>query len=99
MEAVIVITPGSTAPAGDEQANGRRFRRRSWSPGYSAPEVDALIERIEATLAGTAGPDRAVTAADARAARFGTTRRGGYDPSMVDQTLAAYAQQLEPGQG
>lgn len=81
---------GGASTAGDG-----RFPRRSWSPGYRTPEVDALIERIEATLAGTAGPGQAVTAADVRAARFGTTRRGGYDPSMVDQALEVYAGQLE----
>jgi DivIVA domain-containing protein len=59
------------------------------------PEVDALIARIEATLGGTPGTDQAVTAAEVQAARFRTTRRGGYDQSVVDEALEAYAQQLE----
>lgn len=87
---VETIGLGGAGIAGDG-----RFPRRSWSPGYRASEVDALIERIEATLAGTTGPEQAVTAAEVRTARFGTIRRGGYDPSMVDQALEAYAGQLE----
>jgi DivIVA domain-containing protein len=79
---------------GTSAADEGRFPRRAWFPAYRASEVDALIDRIEATLDGTAGPGQAVTAADVRAARFRTTRRGGYDQSAVDEMLDAYAEQL-----
>jgi DivIVA domain-containing protein len=75
--------------------DGHRFPIRAWYPGYRPSEVDALITRIECTLSAATEPDRAVTAADVRAARFGMTRRGGYDQSTVDEALEAYAERLE----
>jgi hypothetical protein len=75
--------------------DGHRFPIRVWYLGYRPSDVDALVARIEATLGMAAEPDQVVTAADVRAARFGITRRGGYDQSMVDETLDAYAEQLE----
>jgi len=42
-------------------ASGNRFPRRSWVPGYHVADVDTLIDRIEATLGGVAGPGQAVT--------------------------------------
>jgi DivIVA domain-containing protein len=41
-----------------------------------------------------AGPGPAVTAADVEAAKFGTTRLGGYDEQTVDQALDHYADAL-----
>jgi DivIVA domain-containing protein len=89
------VANGMTAPA-----TGMRFPRcQGWAPGYQIPDVDALAERIEATLAGAAEPGQVVTAADVRAARFRTTRRGGYDEQAVDQALDRYAQQLDTATG
>ena len=84
---------------GTSAADEGRFPRHAWFPAYRASEVDALIDRIEATLGGTAGPGQAVTAADVRVARFRTTRRGGYDQSAVDEMLDAYAEQLGSAPG
>jgi DivIVA domain-containing protein len=78
-----------------QSAAGNRFPRRSWRPGYNASDVDELTDRIEATLDGSAGPGRAVTGADVRAALFRVTRRRGYDEIMVDDAMDAYAEQLE----
>jgi DivIVA domain-containing protein len=73
---------------------GARFARHKWYPGYRVAEVDEFVARIEATLIGGAGPERTVTAADVRAVRFGTTRRGGYDQFVVDEALDRYAGEL-----
>jgi DivIVA domain-containing protein len=50
------------------QSGGSRFPRHWGRPGYRPADVDALIDRIEATLSGTAAPDQAVTAAGVNAA-------------------------------
>ena len=71
-----------------------RFYRARWRPGYQTAEVDEFIARIEATLTTGTRPGQAVTAADVEAAKFGTTRRGGYDEQMVDQALEHYADAL-----
>ena len=65
-------------------------------PGYDMDKVDELIDRIEATLAGTAAPGQAVTAQQVRAAQFGTTRlfRHGYDQESVDNVLDTYVERL-----
>ncbi len=77
-------------------AKGMRFPRSPWlAPGYHVSDVDALIERIEATLGGFAWSSQAITAADVRQAMFRTTRRGGYDQRTVDQALDLYAEQLD----
>jgi hypothetical protein len=62
-----------------------RFYRVRWRPGYQIAEVDELIARIESTLTTGTRPGQAVSAADVQAARFGTTRRGGYDEQVVDE--------------
>jgi hypothetical protein len=74
---------------------GGRFPRHKWYPGYRVPEVDEFVARIEATLSGGARPERAVTAADVRAVRFPTTRRGGYVQLVVDEDLDRYAGELD----
>jgi DivIVA domain-containing protein len=86
---------GSAGPAISmaREAVGR-FSRARWRPGYQSVEVDAFIARIEATLTTGTRPGPAVTAADVEAARFGTTRRGGYDEQTVDQALDHYADAL-----
>ena len=76
------------------QSGGSRFSHHWGRPGYRPAEVDAFIDRIEATLGGTAAPGQAVTAAEVRAVQFGTTRRKGYDDRMVDEALEAYAARL-----
>jgi hypothetical protein len=91
--------PGPVPPAASvEQAislardTANRFSRvRYWRPGYQIAEVDELIARIEATLTTGTRPGPAVTAADVEAAKFGTTRRGGYDEQLVDEALDYYA--------
>ena len=65
-----------------------------WRPGYQTAEVDAFIARIEATLTTGTRPGPAITAADVEAAKFGTTRLGGYDEQTVDQALDHYADAL-----
>jgi DivIVA domain-containing protein len=68
-----------------------RFHRTRLRPGYQIAEVDELIARIEATLTIGTRPGQAVTAADVEAAKFGTTRRRGYDEQVVDEALDYYA--------
>ncbi len=91
--------PGPVPPAASaEQAislardtAGRFHRARYWRPGYQITEVDELIARIEATLTTGTRPGPAITAADVETAKFGTTRRGGYDEQIVDEALDYYA--------
>ncbi len=71
-----------------------RFYCARWRPGYQTAEVDEFIARIEATLTTGTRPGQPVTAADVEAAKFGTTRRGGYDEQTVDQALDHYADAL-----
>jgi hypothetical protein len=71
-----------------------RFYRARWRPGYQTAEVDAFIARIEATLTPGIRPGPVVTAVDVEAAKFGTTRRGGYDEQTVDLALDHYADAL-----
>jgi len=83
---------------GHTGAAGTRFERPLLRPRYNESEVDELIDRIEATLAGTAEPGRAVTAQQVRGAQFSTVRhpfrRGGYDQESVDNALDAYVERL-----
>jgi DivIVA domain-containing protein len=90
--------PGPVLPAASaEQAislardTAGRFYRTRLRPGYQIAEVDKLIARIEATLTTGTRPVQAVTAADVQAAKFGTTRLGGYDEPVVDEALDYYA--------
>jgi DivIVA domain-containing protein len=76
------------------QYDGTRFPRPWGRPGYRPADVDALIDRIEATLDGTAAPGQALTAAQINAATFRVTRLKGYDELMVDDAMDAYAAQL-----
>jgi len=57
------------------------------SPGYVRDDVDALLRRAASALThrGASGPG--LSAEDVRAARFGSTRRGGYDVAAVDELL------------
>ena len=68
--------------------------------GYERTQVDDLIRRIHATLAGADGPGVPVTAADVRMAEFHTTLfRTGYDEEEVDDALEGFAEQLDRRQG
>jgi DivIVA domain len=70
------------------------FRSGRLGMGYSEEEVDAFLDRIAATLRGTA--DRPLTAADVREARFSTVLfRPGYAIGEVDEFLADIAEVLE----
>ena len=72
-----------------------RFSLVRLLPGYDMSEVDELIERIEASLAGTAAPGQAVTADEVRRVQFSTTRlRHGYDQESVDNALDVYVKRL-----
>lgn len=63
------------------------FRRVTWSEGYDRAEVDAFVERLQATAEGRAGGSP-VTADEARTIRFRSVRFGGaYDMEQVDDFL------------
>ncbi|MGI5269744.1 DivIVA domain-containing protein [Nonomuraea sp. CA-218870] len=62
--------------------------------GYDPAEVDALIERIEATLGRGALDLEPVTADEVRSATF-TSRRRGYQETAVDFALEAFVVALE----
>nr|BFE87407.1 hypothetical protein GCM10020093_100080 [Planobispora longispora] len=70
------------------------FRAGRLGMGYDEGEVDEFLDRIVATLRGTT--DQPVTAAEVRAARFGTVMfKPGYAVSQVDGFLAEMADVLE----
>lgn len=67
------------------------FRTGRLGMGYSEEEVDAFLDRVVATLRGTA--DAPLTAADVREARFSTVLfRAGYAIGEVDEFLADIAE-------
>jgi DivIVA domain-containing protein len=73
----------------------RRFTRTKYRPGYSIVEVDALIERIEATLGLRPRYGPPVTAAEVAAAQFRLVRlKPGYEMREVDEALDRYQEQL-----
>ncbi|GAA3114891.1 hypothetical protein GCM10010466_02420 [Planomonospora alba] len=70
------------------------FRPGRLGMGYDEEEVDVFLDRVAATLRGTA--DQPLTAADVREARFGTVIfRPGYAVSQVDAFLNEVAEVLE----
>ncbi len=72
-----------------------RFSRTRYRPGYSIAEVEALIARIEATLAMRPRYGPPVTAAEVAVAQFRLVRlRPGYDMREVDEALDRYQEQL-----
>jgi len=72
-----------------------QFSRTRLRPGYAVEEVDALIDRIEATLGHQPQAGVAATAEDVRTARFRTVRlKPGYDQQEVDEALDRYQEQL-----
>jgi DivIVA domain-containing protein len=73
----------------------RRFSRTKYRPGYAMAEVDALIEKIEATLGLRPRYGPAVTATEVAAAQFRLVRiKSGYDLREVDEALDRYQEQL-----
>ncbi|GAA4900544.1 DivIVA domain-containing protein [Stackebrandtia albiflava] len=72
--------------------HGDRFRRRALSRGYKVDEVDAFLDRVEATLAGepmgSPVPSQEVDDVVFR------VRFGGYDEWQVDVYLDRVARQL-----
>jgi DivIVA domain-containing protein len=78
----------------------RPFSQTRLRPGYVMAEVDALIDRIEATLGLRPQTGPPVTAEDVRRARFRTTRlKPGYDEEEVDAALERYQEQLRQAAG
>jgi DivIVA domain-containing protein len=73
-------------------SQGQRFRRRALRRGYKVDEVDAFLDRVEATLAGeSVGPT--VTAQEVHDVVF-RVRFGGYDEWQVDLHLDRVERQL-----
>jgi DivIVA domain-containing protein len=73
-------------------SQGQRFRRRALRRGYKVDEVDAFLDRVEATLAG--GPvDTPVNAQEVHDVVF-RVRFGGYDEWQVDLHLDRVERQL-----
>ncbi|MER7015423.1 DivIVA domain-containing protein [Saccharopolyspora sp. NPDC000359] len=58
--------------------------------GYDVDEVDALLDRVAATLRG----DDSLTADEVRCAAFSEAEAGGYDPDEVDSLLDLVAEHL-----
>ncbi|KAA5826064.1 DivIVA domain-containing protein [Saccharopolyspora hirsuta] len=59
--------------------------------GYDVDEVDALLDRVAATLRGV----DALTADEVRSAEFREAEAGGYDPDEVDALLDLVAEHLD----
>ncbi|GLW28827.1 DivIVA domain-containing protein [Actinoplanes regularis] len=73
-------------------SQGQRFRRRALRRGYKVDEVDAFLDRVEATLSGEqAGPP--VAAQEVHDVVF-RVRFGGYDEWQVDLHLDRVERQL-----
>jgi DivIVA domain-containing protein len=73
-------------------SHGDRFRRRALSRGYKVDEVDAFLDRVEATLAGE--PVGSPVSADEVDYVVFRVRFGGYDEWQVDVYLDRVARQL-----
>jgi DivIVA domain-containing protein len=73
-------------------SQGQRFRRRALRRGYKVDEVDAFLDRVEATLAG-GSVDTPVTAQEVHDVVF-RVRFGGYDEWQVDLHLDRVERQL-----
>jgi DivIVA domain-containing protein len=78
-----------------DAAVSRRFTRTRYRAGYSTTDVDAFIDRIEATLGLRPRYGPPVTTAEVVAVQFRLVRlRAGYDMREVDEALDRYEQQL-----
>ncbi len=74
-------------------SQGQRFRRRALRRGYKVDEVDAFLDRVEATLAGDPLGDAPVSAQEVHDVVF-RVRFGGYDEWQVDLHLDRVERQL-----
>lgn len=72
-------------------SHGQRFRRRAIRRGYKVDEVDAFLDRVEATINGTGGGR--VSASDVHDVVF-RVRFGGYDEWQVDLHLDRVERQI-----
>ncbi len=73
-----------------------RFNLTRYRPGYSIAEVEALIEKIEATLGLQPRYGPPITAAEVAAAQFRLVRlKPGYEMREVDEALDRYQEQLQ----
>jgi len=73
-------------------SQGQRFRRRALRRGYKVDEVDAFLDRVEATLAGD--PIGAPVGAQEVHDVVFRVRFGGYDEWQVDLHLDRVERQL-----
>jgi DivIVA domain-containing protein len=73
-------------------SQGQRFRRRALRRGYKVDEVDAFLDRVEATLGGQP-LDAPVSAQEVHDVVF-RVRFGGYDEWQVDLHLDRVERQL-----
>ncbi len=73
-------------------SQGQRFRRRALRRGYKVDEVDAFLDRVEATLAGE--PVGAPVGAQEVHDVVFRVRFGGYDEWQVDLHLDRVERQL-----
>ena len=73
-------------------SQGQRFRRRALRRGYKVDEVDAFLDRVEATLAGES-IGAVATAQEVHDVVF-RVRFGGYDEWQVDLHLDRVERQL-----
>jgi len=73
-------------------SQGQRFRRRALRRGYKVDEVDAFLDRVEATLAGNP-VGQPVTAQEVHDVVF-RVRFGGYDEWQVDLHLDRVERQI-----
>jgi DivIVA domain-containing protein len=74
-------------------SQGQRFRRKALRRGYKVDEVDAFLNRVEATLAGDPPGDAPVAAQEVHDVVF-RVRFGGYDEWQVDLHLDRVERQL-----
>ncbi|MFW6638636.1 DivIVA domain-containing protein [Nocardiopsis algeriensis] len=80
-----------TMPLTPADIRNKKFQTVRLRPGYNEEDVDALLDRIEATLVALEGGPRRgelVTAEEVRNSRFRTTRLSpGYHEDQVDDFL------------
>ncbi|NJC68221.1 DivIVA domain-containing protein [Planosporangium thailandense] len=74
-------------------SQGQRFRRKALRRGYKVDEVDAFLDRVEATLAGDPPGGVPVSAQEVHDVVF-RVRFGGYDEWQVDLHLDRVERQL-----
>jgi len=78
-----------------DAAVSRRFTCTRYRPGYLMADVDAFIDRVEATLGLRPLHGSPVTPADVVAAQFRVVRlRRGYEMREVDEALDLYEERL-----